>query len=90
MKYAKFVGLFVLVVLGLIFLPNALSFASNSPLDGVYHQAFTAADILYDQSSPLSGSYIPAQKLEATYAQYDSQLADDFVVPAGAASKGYG
>ncbi|SFM96446.1 hypothetical protein [Dokdonella immobilis] len=41
-----------------------------------------AAIVLYDQTDSASGNGAPAQNFEASYDAYDSEGADDFVVPA--------
>ena len=41
------------------------------------------AKVLYDQTSNGSGVVYVSQKFDAAYSSYDSQIADDFTVPAG-------
>ncbi|MGA7296318.1 MAG: hypothetical protein WBW92_02245 [Rhodanobacteraceae bacterium] len=43
----------------------------------------TTASVLYDQTDNASGNGAPAQNFETAYDAYDSEGADDFVVPAG-------
>ena len=41
------------------------------------------ATLLYDQTDAAAGNGVPAQNFEVAYDAYDSDAADDFVVPAG-------